>query len=256
MRKVIIIILLVSAEFVTARTLQGDAVTRFTFDEIAGDIPSDQITKNNQCVPFPNTQILHNGVEDEQRGFVVRFDTQKRGTEYASINSIRTNLPIPIEGSAERSISFWFKSDLYYEDGETPQNVAHLMLMGNDGQPADSNNRSKFLVALRNNGQDLRVTNGGNLYYIDFLGSKDLRGEWHHVAITVAEDGCSSGIRCYVDGEEYDNRRINSPDDSNYNLNTSRSTITFGLAYRGALSDFQLFDVELSKEDIAQLYRQ
>ncbi len=254
-KSLFITMIILSAEFAVARSLQSGEVWQHEIDENSDVMPQDELPKESQCYQFTPNQELHNGVKNEERGLVIEFSAEKRGTVLASSNSVRTDTPSPIIGDAARSVSFWFKADQYYDDGVTEQKVSHLVLMGYDGQPANGYNRSKFLIGVINNGRSVRVVNGGNIYYVDFVGAEDLRGEWHHLTITVADGGRSNSFKCYVDGVEYGDRKTYAPDGEDYSIDTYSADIIFGVSYSGLLSDFQLYASELTSDEVAQLYK-
>jgi hypothetical protein len=81
-------------------------------------------------------------------------------------------------------------------------------------------------------------------------------GEWHHVAITMDDDGSTNGeFRLYVDSELKDTANTYTSSEAvNQNIELGHIDGSFGLSYGGEMSEFRIYNRGLSKSEVSRIY--
>ena len=138
-----------------------------------------------------------------------------------------------ITGTTRRTLSLWFKTS-----------TANKPIL----QYGASGTGTLFKVSI--NGSGAAVVDLGG---VSITGGSGLaNGAWHHLAVSVPENGNSGGVKLYVDGSSTSGTGTTTINTSNAN---DLKIGTDGSAYfNGQLDDIRLYQAELNATTVAKVY--
>lgn len=192
----------------------------------------------NHTSPVLAGQKIEAGVEDSQLGKVIGFTA-------TNLNKIITPANL-VSGGAARTISFWTKVAALASNA-APQ----FVLCGGDGTSLAPVTFGKLNISV--NAKNIRLLFSGTTEYIEFANTQELRdGRWHHIAVTIADGGDPTGVKCYLEGVELVGT-LGGTWGAN-KINTTSGAIVLGHNYIGNMSDFRIYNKELNATEISSIH--
>lgn len=249
MKNVILPLAVTATLLLTSSLFARDLTTNLVFDiplnETETILPAD-----STCQQHPTATAIPTAVEDYEKGWCRSF--------LGNTTTLQTVNASTVYGNMARTISFWAFTSSTDMNGNAQNNVQFL-LFGGDGPATAPVEYGKILVQMVGAGNTLRLLNWGEAACVSFNGgTTDLREAWHHIVFTIPEGAQASGIQCYLDGQPYGTAETMTANTleaiADYSLNTVQNNVNLGHSFTGLMSEFKLYDVELTAEEVATLY--
>ena len=174
------------------------------------------------------------------------YDATEKALKFiASSNQyVNTNIPLPADGNFIHSMSMWFNpASLSASTGDT------IVFIGDN---TDNNKIEIFMETDR-----INYLFGGNNYEATLSLTN---GRWYHLAVTYNGTVGASGREIYIDGVQ----RSASHSGLSELLNLTNGNLDLGrytpsgsssaYAFDGSISNFKLYDVALTAQEVKTLY--
>jgi hypothetical protein len=174
------------------------------------------------------------------------YDATEKALKFtASSNQyVNTNIPLPADGNFIHSMSMWFNpTSLTASPGDA------IVFIGDN---TDNNKIEIFMETDR-----INYLFGGNNYEATLSLTN---GRWYHLAVTYNGNVGASGREIYIDGVQ----RSASHSGLSELLNLTNGNLDLGrytpsgsssdYAFDGSISNFKLYDVALTAEEVKTLY--
>ena len=207
---------------------------------------------------FPNGFKSINGstapgyAVDDVRGNVRTFN--------GAAGKMQTQAPLGVSGTAARTICYW---------GKIVTNAGDKQIMYTTG--AAANTTGLFILMHKQDGKQIFLMNNGNSSQahtkIIFAkeGAEAFGADtWYHCALVIADGAKGSEMKCYINGQHfadgdvkhYDNKSAGKANGNtdDFTYDTPAAAINVGHSIKGSLSQFKIFDVALTAEQVAELY--